>query len=630
MQRQTHWMPTVIASALSFAFSFPISGAAQAAEPMLSPVVVTATRQETRASDLLSDVTVIDREEIERNSGDTIVELLTRQAGIQSYRSGGQGAQTGFFVRGANTNQVKVLVDGLPLNGAADQSGSSALYNLPLANVERIEILRGPASTLYGADAIGGVIQIFTRKGEPGVKADGFIGYGTHNTYQANAGISAGGEQWRLRVDGSRDSTQGISAQTNATRQDADKEGYYNNAGSVAFSFLPAQGQELGASVRHNEGRSHFDSGNVPANSNYDFYNDFRSSQWQVFSKNRITSSWRSNLLYGQTTEWTSIHSLDFMGSPEVSTFETQNRQLSWQNDIDLSLGKLLLAAEHLEQQGSPSQNFDGRDSMRNNSLLAGWTGNWNRHRWQLNARHDEHSAFGSKDTYGLAYGYQLTPQWRAQASYGTAFKAPSLSQLYMPIYGNPALQPEEAKNREIGLVWEQGKHSASATYYRNNVTNLIGYDPFTFQSINIGRASLEGVTLAYSGKFGDWNLRASYDWLDAVNEESRKQLPLRARNKAQVAVLRRLGLLETGVELNSVGSRYASTRETGRMGGYTLVNLTARYALSKNWSLEGRIDNLFDKQYETSRADYFNYTNLNTYGTLGTTAFVGIRYTPN
>jgi vitamin B12 transporter len=619
-------MPVAIASALSI----PQLSHAQTTEPTLSPVVVTATRQETRASDLLSDVTVIDRADIERSSGGTIVELLSRQAGIQFYRSGGQGAQAGFFIRGANTNQVKVLIDGLPVNGAADQSGNTALANLSLADVERIEIVRGPASTLYGADAIGGVIQVFTRKGEKGVKADGFMGFGSHNTFQTNAGISAGNEQWRLRVAANRESTTGISAQTGATNQDADKDGYYKTGGAASLSFLPAQGQELGMSVRHNEGRNFYDSGNVPADSTFNFYDQLRSTQWQVFSNNRITSSWTSKLQYGQTTEWMSDHSQDWMGNAQVSTYQTQNRQLSWQNDIDMALGKLLLAAEHLEQQGEPSENFSGRDDMTNNSLLAGWTGKWGNHRWQVNARHDEHSAFGSKDTYGLAYGYQFTPQWRAQASYGTAFKAPTLSQLYMPIYGNAALRPEEAKNRELGIVWEQGNQTASATWYRNHVTNLIGYDPLTFQNINVGQALLEGVTLAYASRFGDWNLHASYDWLNAVNEATGNELPLRARHKAQLAVSRTWGALETGVEVQGVSNRYASTTQTGQMGSYTLVNLTARYALTRNWSLEGRIDNLFDKNYETNRADYFNYSNLNTYGTLGTTAFVGIRYTPN
>jgi vitamin B12 transporter len=626
MKHQAQWMPIAIASALSIShFSY-----AQTAESTLSPVVVTATRQETRAFDLLSDVTVIDRSEIERSNGGTIVELLSRQAGIQFYRSGGQGTQAGFFVRGANTNQVKVLIDGLPLNGAADQSGNSALSNLSLADVDRIEIVRGPASTLYGADAIGGVIQIFTRKGEKGVKADGFMGFGTHNTFQTNAGISAGNEQWRLRAAANRESTSGISAQTGASNQDADKDGYHNTGGAISLSFLPAQGQEFGLSVRHDEGSNRYDSGNVPPDSTFDFYDRRRSTQWQVFSDNRITSSWTSKVRYGQTTDWMSDHSVDWMGTAQVTTYQTQNRQLSWQNDVDLSLGKLLLAAERLEEQGAPSENFSGRDDMSNNSLLAGWTGKWGNHRWQANVRHDQHSAFGSKDTYGLAYGYQFTPQWRAQASYGTAFKAPTLSQLYMPIYGNAALQPEEAKSGELGIVWERENQTASATWYRNRVTNLIGYDPFTYQNINVGQALLEGVTLAYSGKFGDWNLRASYDWLNAVNEATGDELPLRARNKAQLAVTRTWGPLETGMEVQGVGSRYASTMQTGQMGGYTLVNLTARYALAKNWSLEGRIDNLFDKNYETNRADYFNYSSLNTYGTLGTTAFIGIRYTPN
>ncbi len=584
------------------------------AQQALDPVVVTATRQATRVSEVLANVTVIDREEIERNAASTVIDLLSRQSGIQVATSGGPGTTASLYMRGARPDQTKILVDGLPIN-SIDLAGSPLRY-IPLANVERIEILRGPGSTMYGADAIGGVIQIFTRQGTPGLKADGFIGYGTQNTFQANAGVSGGNEQWRFRLEANQASTDSISAQKNATNRDADKDPYRNTGGAASVSFLPAQGHEVGFIYRQNEGRTHYDSGNVPANGTFDDYVDFRTEQWQLFSRNRITENWTSKLQYGQTTDWQKNYA---SWAPQGSVLTTENSLLSWQNDIALPLGKALLGAEHLAQKASPKDSFTGDDSITNNAVFAGWNANYRQHRWQISGRNDDHSQFGNKGTYALAYGYQLAQHWRLQGSYGTSFKAPSLYQLYDQWSGNAQLKPEEGKNAEAAVVWETGNQTASATYYHNRVENMIDWSYATYKYQNVSRAKLEGVTLDYNARFGDWGVHVAYDWLNAIDEDTGFQLGRRAKNKALLGLSKIWGPLETGVELVGAGSRYNNNTETGRMGGYGLVNLTARYAIDKTLSVEGRVNNLFDKNYELVQG----------YNTLGFNAFVGIRYTP-
>lgn len=584
----------------------------------LDPMVVTATRQAMRASEVLSDITVIDREELEKNGQGSVADLLARQSGLQIASNGGPGTTTSFYVRGANAAQTLILVDGLPIN-SVDLSGSPLRF-MPLANVERIEILRGPASTLYGANAIGGVIQIITKRGEPGLQGDIFLGYGTENTLQSSAGIGGGSDQWRFRIDGGHVSSTGFSTQTHATKADADKDGYFNNNGSASLSFLPAAGHEIGAIYRQNDGVTRFDSGNVPANGNFDDRIRFTTEQWQLFTKNRLTDFWTSTLRYGQTDDYQKNYRAS---SPQGKYLETLNTQITWQNDFALPLGKALLATEYFEQKATPKESYNEKNKIDNTSVQLGWNASWQDHRWQISGRHDQNSAWGGQNTYSLGYGYQITSSLLARASYGTAFKAPSLYQLYAPFYGNAQLRPETGRNREVALVWGQGNHLVSATYFLNKIDNLIDFNMSTWNYYNVSAARLEGVSLAYDGQFGDWTLHAGYDWLNATNEDTDKHLGRRALHKLQASVGKSWGPAKLGVEWQYVGARYNTDEETGRMAAYNLVNLTGSYAIRRDLTLEGRINNLFDEKYETT----LDYMNKYPYGTPGFNAFVGIRY---
>lgn len=610
------------------ALLLPLFATALQAQPSLDTMVVTATRQDTRASEVLADMTVIERDEIERNAQDTITELLARQPGIQTASTGGPGTATSFYVRGSNSNQTKVLVDGIAIN-SVDLSGSPLRF-IPLADVERIEILRGPAATLYGADALGGVIHIMTRRGTPGLRADAFAGYGSKNTRQASAGVSGGNEQWRFRVEANHRSSDGFSAQRHASNRDADNDAYRNTGGAASLSFTPAKGHELGAAYRRNEGLVHYDSGNQPANGNYDDRAYFTTEQWQIFSRNRLTDAWTSRLQYGESVDRQKSHYWDAWAWPlpiEVDTRqEAQNRQLSWQNDIALPLGKALLALERQEQKITPVNDYAQRPQIDNNSLLAGWTATTGNHNWQINARRDVHSEFGGENTWSLAYGYSLTRELRAHVSHGTAFKAPSVYQLFMTSpwgSGNPDLKPEKSRNHEVGLTWDNGMHRLQAVYYDNRIRDMIDWvsDPVTWVGTyeNVSKAHLEGVTLTYAGRLGEWQLQAGYDWLDARNTDSDRALGRRARHKAMLGISRHWGPFEAGAEVLAVGKRFDSNRETDRLHGYGLVNLSARYAISGELSVEGRLNNLLNKQYETALG----------YNTPGINAFVGLRYSP-
>lgn len=642
---RTHLLATVCLSAL--AFPSLSSGQGTGDTPELTPVVVTATRQETRANEVLADVTVIGREEIERNGQGTITDLLARQSGIDLPQSGGAGTQSSLFLRGANFNQTKVLIDGIEMS--AYDGTAAALRFVPLAGVERIEILRGPSSSLYGANTIGGVIQIFTRRGQKGVKADVFAGYGSHDTRQLDAGISAGNEHWRLRADANHFATNGISSRRDGINKDGDRDAYSNTGGGISVSFLPAEGHEIGASHRSNRGVVNYDGGpgwpNVtPSDGNYDNHEHFEIEQWRLFSRDRILPVWESEISYNEARETRKDYSTFNVPTGSMTRTQTKNRQWVWQNNVGLPLGRALFAIERLKQSvdenpgvdymGNPI--YDHAPEFHNTSVLAGWTANHGNSRWQINVRRDRHSEFGGKTTYGVSYGYQFTGALRAHVGYATAFRAPSIVELYRPLWGgNPGLKPEEAKNTEAGLTWEKGAHRASAVYYYNRVKNLITWAPNANPPAfganeNVEKALLEGITLAYQGTFGAWRLNASYDWLNARNEShdangvGYERLGRRARNKGALALSRSWGKFETGAEIVAVGKRFdgnyredAPNKEV--LGGYTLFNLTGSYAFASDWRIEARLNNLFDKKYETARY----------YGTEDFTAFVGLRYAP-
>ncbi|MDR2166097.1 MAG: TonB-dependent receptor [Zoogloeaceae bacterium] len=617
---------------LQAAFPFPVF-AQGVSSGDLDTLIITATRQPMRAGEILSDATVIDRAEIERNGQGTIVDLLSRQPGIQTTSSGGPGTATSFYVRGANSEQTKILVDGVPIN-SIDNSGSPLRF-LPLSGVERIEILRGPAATLYGADAIGGVIQIITKRGQPGLRADGFIGYGSHNTRRVAAGISGGNEYWRFRLEANHYATDGISAQRHASNKDADDDAYRNTGGAASLSFLPTRDHEFGFSYRANSGVAHFDSGNTPPygipNGAYDTRERFEARQWQVFARNHFFDGlWKSTLQYGEAVDDQMNH-FEFYDSP----LWTRVRLLSWQNDIRLPLGTLLLAAERQRQnvRADDTGAFDRAHSVHDNACLVGWSAHYGNHSWQLNARSDRHSRYGHENTHGLAYGYQITPEFRARLGYGTAFKAPSLDQLYNAGYGNVDLGSEKSRNREAALIWERGAHTASVTWYLNRLRNMIGWDsslpgPWGGRYANINRARLSGATLAYAGQLGVWRIGASYDYLDArTRDEDGYWVPLgrRARHSATFTVDRTWGgKFTTGAEVVAQGRRHDGTYAKAvaakeELGGYAIINLAARYALTRDLAIEGRLNNLFDRKYETAR--YYN--------TEGFNAFIGLRYSP-
>ena len=605
-----------LAAAISIALATPAHAQTEA---NLDPIVVTATRQPVRESQLLSDVTVIERAELQVAGQSTLGEVLSRQPGLQVTTNGGSGTTTSLFMRGANSNQVLVLIDGMRVGSAT--TGAAAWSRLPLSQIERVEILRGAASSLYGSEAIGGVIQIFTRSGQGPFRPFAEIGGGSYGTFQANGGFSGGTDGWNYALNLARDQTRGFSSISNPRNPsfNPDNDGFEQNSlsGQLAYEF--AKGHEVGARILYSDGKNDYDSGFTKVAAARDYRNDQKVTTYNAYLKDAFTSSWTSTLRAGQSID----DSQQFEDARRTSVFKTTLNQYTWQNDFTTGFGNFLLAFERLEQ------NIDGTTKYAVtersvNSALGGWTGSFEAHHLQANIRIDDNSQYGDKTTGSAAYGYQFNSNWRANVRYGTAFKAPTFNELYFPGFGNPQLKPESSNTVEGSVHFDRGQHHASITLYRSNVDDLIVtvgpiMPGFIFRPENVGKALIKGATLAYDGRVQDFIVSANYDYLDPRNEDTGKLLPRRAKQYGTIAVGQQLEPFEWRAEMQASDYRYDNVANTTKLAGYAIFNLYGAYRFAPDWSLFARINNLFDRDYATV-ADY---------ATPGVNAFLGLRYSP-
>ena len=577
----------------------------------LDPIVVTATRGPQRLTDLTADVTVIGHDEIARAGPQSLAELLQRQPGIQISMNGGAGSTSAIFLRGTNGNQTLVMIDGMRVGSST--AGATTLEAIPLDLVDHIEILRGPASSLYGADAIGGVIQVFTRRGDGAPAFNGSASYGTYGTSQATAGVGGSQGAWRYAMQGGYQGSHGFNAIADPANFsfNPDRDGYDRGNASASLSYRFNDEHELAAQYYYSRLSNRFD-----ATANFDDKTTTTVESFALASTDRLAAFWVSHLSVGQGSD----DSVSQSGFGNAG-FRTRQNQLTWQNDFALPLGALSLAYVGLDEKISTEPAFPVT-SRRTNSFVGVYQVRVDPHTLQLNARYDDNSQYGGRTTGALGYAYAIGEGWRALANVGNAFKAPTFNDLYYPGFANPNLSPETAQNADVALEYASGKVLARATAYRNLVKNLIVFQcdaEFNCAPNNVAKATLSGVTLQAQADWRTISFKGSLDFLQPEDDATGNQLPRRAREFGSASAQVPWDAWRFGAELVAASARYDDAANTRRMGGYALVNLTASYALNKQWTLTLRADNILDKHYELAAG----------YNTAGASVFGGIRYAP-
>nr|WP_281782003.1 TonB-dependent vitamin B12 receptor [Lysobacter auxotrophicus] len=580
----------------------------------LDQIVVTATRTAQTQDQALAAITVIDRAEIERLQPASLPALLTGRAGISIANNGGVGKSTSLFLRGTESDHVLVLVDGVKIGSAT--SGGASLQDIPVEQIERVEIVRGPFSSLYGSEAIGGVIQVFTRRPAGAFSPNASAAIGSENTQRVAAGVSgsaADSRGWYV-VNAAHENTDGINAYRGTRNFDPDKDGYRNDSLTVQGGYRFSERWDADLRAFRAEGRNEYD-GSVN--------NEADTVQQVVGGRVRYVPGARVKLTAGLGTS--ADLSENFLDGVYSSTFDTRRELGSLQADIGIATGLLTLGFDWLGDKVQSNTDY-ARDRRINRGVFGQWQQAFGAQSVQASVRRDDDSQFGGETTGSVLWGWDVTDALRLGASYGTAFKAPTFNELYFPGYGNPALGPETSRSVELSLRGEHGWGTWSLNAFETKIDDLIAFDSSlgdTGGPNNIDRARIRGVEAVAGTTWLDWNLRASLTWLDPVNDGDNAShgnvLPRRAKQSGRVDADRRFGRFSVGASVTGAGERYDNLTNTTRLAGYGLTDLRAGFAFTEAWSVQASLNNAFDKRYETAAL----------YNQPGRTWLVTVRYQP-
>jgi len=507
-----------------------------------------------------------------------------------------------------------LLIDGVRVDSVS--LGAPQLAQIPLDQIDRVEVVNGNVSALYGSGAIGGVVQVFTKDGGAHPPRFNFsLGYGSYHTQTqqvgANGALDKDGRT-TFSISLARSKDDGFSAlnPSEAPNANPNANGYLNE--SISASLRHKFNDQWDAGVRYlqSNGNNSYDNAyGAPTDLN-NLYTKVR--QVSAFANGKLTDWWTTHFIVSEGDD----RSVSKTNGLYNGRFDTDNRQYTWQNDFALAAQqKLRVGYEHLDQSldsdtfAAPTRHVD--------SVFAGYTARFGRNQIQANVRRDQYSDFGGANSYYLGYGFDITPHWKLSASYSDSFRAPSFDDLYYPLSGNPSIQPERSHSLEAALQYASnalGVMRLSA--FQTRYSNLIDYQQVTpgiYLAENVGHAKVQGLEGSWSGHVGKTDVRASVTLQNPVDLDNDVDLVRRARRFASLTVNRSIAGWRVGGEWVVSGPREDSS---GKLGGYGIVNLSARYNITKAWYVAAQIQNLLNKDYETAYS--YNSPGRGAYVTLG------------
>ena len=610
----------------------------------LPNMVVTATRTETPEDEVGSAITVITAKDISDKNINNVADALRTVPGLDVVRSGSVGQQTSVFLRGANSNHTLVLVDGVEMNDPSSPTGAFDFAFLQTDNIERIEVLRGAASAAYGSDAMGGVINVITKKGEGKLKLTGVAEGGSYGTWKTGGNISGGTERVNYSFDASRLETDGFSS-ADKNMGNVLPNGYRNTNLSGRTGFKVNESLDLGVTLRYGEGKSFLDNGGGKGADDPNYYGTFNELFTRGFGHLKLLDGlWEQTLGVAYSrTDRNNVNAVDYLHTSSSAASNLGEKvKLDYQNIFHVHKSNTVMVgveeeADSLSSFASsnypdpiPENSYSSSASIPLKTMntmgyyLQDQIKLFDRSFTTLGVRYDDNNRFGGHETWRANELYTIKEtSTRLKGSYGTGFKAPSLNQLYDTIYatGNPNLKPETSQSWDVGF--EQDIYRKTSTlgvnYFENAFNNLIqaNYPPYVNQ--NVSRAKVKGVeTFAEVRPLTDLTLRGTYTYQQTQNLDTGTQLLRRPRNKASFDTdYRFLEKAHVHVNVLMVGQKFDYLENgQGPLSGYVTLNLAGSYDVHKNVQLFARIDNVLNKQYEEVYG----------YGTSGVAGYGGVK----
>ena len=619
----------------TFAALLCVPAAAVAAEPArddalkLPDVLISANRQVESRTATSAANTVFTRSDIDRLQPTSVTDLLSRVPGVQVAPTGGRGSLPGIFIRGTKAAQSLVLVDGVRIANAT--SGDSGLQFLDVEQIERVEVLRGSRSAVYGSDAIGGVIQIFTRRSTgPGLQPRLRLAAGSNHTWQRSLGLSGGDGATRFNLGASLDETAGIDSTGPSFASDGDHDAYRNKSLNLSLSRTFGERFEAGLNLLDSRGRSEYDNpfGGFDPVTFESFgqkpYTDFSVSSIGTYFDAQLTDAWHSRLELGHSENRDDKR--DKL-SDERSVFNTYRDQVTWQNDLALTeQHNLLVGGDWYEDRVHGSTDFT-EDSRWNRAAFIQHRFRGEHLSTELGLRRDQNQQFGGQTTWSGSVTVPLNAHNDVLLSYSEGFRAPTFNDLYYPQFSNPNLDPEHSKSYE--LQWRsQLSHDSrlEASLYRTDLRDAIIFGQDSIPR-NVASARINGFEMALDQQWGEWRSQLGLALIDPRDRDSGHTLARRARRTLSLDLDRQFERFTVGGSWQAVSASYDDEANRNRLGGYGLLGLRGSWAATDELKLELKLDNLLDKGY--SRALYSYEGASYGYREEGRTALFSVTWTP-